>query len=95
MDDNLKQEVETLRTDLKQIKADLTALSKTLAQITTSEATERLQGIKQAGEQAEARLRQAATDARTTLEEQVREKPLGTLLLAFGIGLLFGKAARS
>lgn len=93
MDDTLKQEVEALRADLKKIKADLLGLTKTLSKVTASEAAEGLQGIKQKSDQMEAKLRQAAGEAKTTLEEQVREKPLGTLLLAFGIGLLFGKVA--
>ena len=93
MDEPLKQEVEALRADLKQIKADLLGLSKTIGQITKAEATERLQDVRQAGEQVEQRLRQAAGEARTTLEQQVKEKPLGTLLIAFGLGLLFGRAA--
>ncbi len=93
MDETLKSEIDALRTDLKQIKNDLLGLTKTLSSITASEAAEGLQGLKQASEQAEARLRQAAGEARSTLEHQIRDKPLGTLLVAFGIGLLFGKAA--
>jgi ElaB/YqjD/DUF883 family membrane-anchored ribosome-binding protein len=93
VDETLKQDVEALRADLKQIKADLVGLTKKLGSLTATEAAEGLDSIKQASAQAEARLRHAATEARTTLEEQVREKPLGTLLLAFAIGMLFGKAA--
>lgn len=93
MDDSLKEEVAALRNDLKQIKNDLLGLTKTIGQITREEASEGLRDIKQASEQVEAKLRHAATDAKETLEQQVRDRPLGTLLLAFSVGLLFGKAA--
>jgi ElaB/YqjD/DUF883 family membrane-anchored ribosome-binding protein len=93
MDDALKKEVDALRGDLKKIKDDLVGLTKTITQLTKSEAAEGLKDIKQTGEQVEARLRKAADEAKTTLEQQVRDRPLGTLLLAFTVGLLFGKAA--
>jgi ElaB/YqjD/DUF883 family membrane-anchored ribosome-binding protein len=93
MDDALKKEVDALRGDLKKIKEDLVGLTKTITQLTKSEAAEGLKDIKQTGEQVEARLRKAADEAKTTLEQQVRDRPLGTLLLAFTVGLLFGKAA--
>jgi ElaB/YqjD/DUF883 family membrane-anchored ribosome-binding protein len=93
VDETLKQEVEALRTDLKQIKTDLLGLSKTIGQITMGEAAEKLHDIKQARDQVEDRVRRAAGEAKTTLEEQVKEKPLGTLLVAFGLGLLLGRAA--
>jgi ElaB/YqjD/DUF883 family membrane-anchored ribosome-binding protein len=94
MEDTLKQEVEALKADLKQIKADLKGLSKTLGQMTMSEASESIKNIKEAGAKAEEKIRKATGEARTTLEEQVREKPLGAVLIAFAVGVLLGKAGR-
>ncbi len=93
MDEAVKQEVDALRGDLKQIKDDLVSLTKLVGKKTKAEATESLKEIKEASGQVEARLRKAADEAKTSLEQQVRERPLGTLLLAFAVGLLFGKAA--
>jgi len=93
VEDTLKQDVEALRADLKQIKSDLSGLTKTLKAITSAEAAEHIKTIKDKSEQVEARVRKAAEEAKTTLEQQVQEKPLGTLLLAFAIGMLFGRAA--
>jgi ElaB/YqjD/DUF883 family membrane-anchored ribosome-binding protein len=92
MDDNLKKEVDALRNDLKHIKNDLLGLTKTIGQITATEAAEGLNGIKHTRDEVEARLRRAAGEAKSTLEDHVKERPFGTLLLAFGIGLLIGKA---
>jgi ElaB/YqjD/DUF883 family membrane-anchored ribosome-binding protein len=94
MDETVKSEVEALRKDFKQIKDDLAGLSKALKDIGTKRAAEGVDDLKQARDKIEAQLRQAANEARGTLEEQVREKPLGTLAIAFAVGLLLGKTLR-
>ncbi len=94
MDDTVKSEVEALRKDFKQIKDDLAGLSKALKDIGTKRATEGVDDLKQARDKIEAQLRQTANEARGTLEDQVREKPLGTLAIAFAVGLLLGKTLR-
>ena len=94
MDETLKTDVDALKADLKQIRADLKGLSKTISQMTVAEASESFKNLKQAGEKAEARLRQTTGEVRSTLEQHVQEKPLGSLLIAFAVGLLLGKAGR-
>ena len=91
MDETVKSEVDALRTDFKQIKEDLKSLTATISQLAAKQGAETIDDLKQKRDKVEAHLRQAAGDARTTLEEQVREKPLHTLLLAFTIGLVLGK----
>ena len=91
MDDAVKSEVEALRKDFKQVKDDLANLTKTLKEFGTKRAAESVDDLKVARDKVEAQLRQAANEARGTLEEQVRAKPLGTLAIAFAIGLLLGK----
>ena len=87
----IKSDVEALRADFKQVKDDLVELTKTLSQITSKQANESLGDLKQARDKIEAQVRQAAGEARDTLEKRVQDQPLGTLLIAFGVGLLFGK----
>ena len=91
MDESVKSEVEALRADFKKISEDLKGLTKTLATLTARQAAEGVDELKQKRDQVEAQLRQAAGEARTTLEDHVREKPLNTLLLAFAVGLVLGK----
>lgn len=88
----IKTEVEALRADFKQVKEDLVGLTRILSQYTSKQAGEGLDDLKQARDRIEAQLRQAAGEARDTLEQRVKEQPLGTLLIAFGVGLLIGKA---
>jgi ElaB/YqjD/DUF883 family membrane-anchored ribosome-binding protein len=92
VDDVLKKEVDALRADLQKLAADIKGLTKTVGKRTAAEASEGLEHIKETGEQLEARLRKAADEAKSSLETQVKERPLGTLLIAFGLGLLFGKS---
>ena len=92
MDDTIKSEVEALRGDFKQIKEDLVGLTKAIGQLSAKHASEGVDDLKEARDKLEAQLRQAAHEARGTLEEQVKEKPLGTLMIAFAVGLLLGKS---
>lgn len=94
MDDSVKSEVEALRKDFKQVKDDLASLTKVLKDLGAKRAAEGVDDLKVARDRVEAQLRQAATEARGSLEDQVREKPLGTLAIAFSIGLLLGKTLR-
>ena len=62
--------------------------------------TDSLSGLQQAGRAAQRRLHKAVEDADllrqsgvTAIEQQISERPLAILALAFGIGLLIGKVA--
>lgn len=92
-DKAIKDDVEALRADFKQVKADLMELTRTLTQLTSRQASESLDDLKERRDRLETQLRSAANDARDTLEARVKDQPLGTLLIAFGVGLLIGKAA--
>jgi len=92
MDEAVKSEVEALRADFKKISEDLKGLTKTITQLTAKQAAEGVDELKQKRDQLEAQLRTAAGEARTTLEEHVREKPINTLLLTFAVGLLLGRS---
>ena len=92
-DKAMKSDVEALRADFKQVKEDLVELTKTLTQLTSRQASESIDDLKERRDRLEAQLRSAATEARDTLEQRVKDQPLGTLLIAFGIGLLIGKSA--
>ena len=94
MDETVKSEVEALRKDFKQIRDDLSGLSRAIKELGAKHASEGVDDLKQARDRIEAQLRQAAGEARGTIEEQVREKPLGTLLIAFAVGLVLGKTLR-
>ncbi len=91
MDETVKSEVDALRADFKQIKDDLKGLTSAISALAAKQGAEAVGELKVKRDKVEAQLRHAAGEARSTLEEQVREKPLNTLLLAFAIGLVLGK----
>jgi ElaB/YqjD/DUF883 family membrane-anchored ribosome-binding protein len=91
MEESVKSEVDALRADFKQIKEDLKGLTAAISQLAAKQGAEAVDELKQKRDKVEAQLRQAAGEAKTTLEEHVREKPLNTLLLAFAVGLVLGK----
>jgi len=92
-DKAIKDDVDALRADFKQVKADLVELTKTLSQFTSRHAAEGLDDLKVRRDRLETQLRSVAGEARDTLEQRVKDQPLGTLLIAFGVGLLIGKSA--
>ena len=80
MEEGMNQEVDALRADFNKLREDLAALTKTLKEQTRQKAADGLSDLK------------TKTDEyRTGFEDQIREKPLETVLAAFGIGLVLGK----
>jgi len=99
-ENNVKAEFDSLRTDFAQMRSDLTSLTKAIAAMTSQEASDRLGDLKQAGKSVRHQFRHAVDGADslrqssvTAIEQQVAERPLAVMALAFGIGLLIGKVA--
>jgi ElaB/YqjD/DUF883 family membrane-anchored ribosome-binding protein len=69
----------------------LKGLTGAIGELASKQASEGLDELKLKRDKIEAQLRQAAGEARTTIEGHVREKPVNSLLLAFAVGLLLGK----
>lgn len=80
VDRSLDKEFDVLKNDLGTLKEDVANIAKLLARKGTAQLNEAVDGGK-------ARV-QAGVDV---LEEQVTARPLTSLLLAFGIGILLGK----
>jgi ElaB/YqjD/DUF883 family membrane-anchored ribosome-binding protein len=99
-DATIKTEFDSLRADFAQLRTDLASLSKAIGERTAQGATESLIDLQQVGKTVKRRLHKAAEDADslrksgvTAIEQQINERPLAVLALAFGIGLLIGKMA--
>ena len=90
----------TVEEQLSALRADYDALRKDIAEVTKAlrdTADTRGSAAKRASEAADAageRLRETATEALGSLENEIRERPWVVLGAAFGIGLLIGRLLR-
>lgn len=78
--DELKRELETLRTDFSQVMDSLKRTSSAQAQA----------GVNAARDSAD-KLRGHAQDAADTLEGEIQARPYTSVLTAFGVGFVLGK----
>ncbi len=92
-DSTVKSEFDSLRTDFTQMRNDLASLTKAIGEMTSQEAS-------QAGKTVQRQFNKAVEGAdslrqsgMTAIEQQINERPLAVIALAFGIGLLIGKLA--
>lgn len=95
---SVKTEFDTLRSELAQMRDDLASLSKTISDLTALGLAEGVNDLKKAGKVAQRKMKGALEDAEelrqsgvNAIEQQISERPLGTVAMAFGIGLLIGK----
>ncbi|HET8726998.1 MAG TPA: hypothetical protein VFO41_05755 [Alphaproteobacteria bacterium] len=95
---NIEQEFDTLRADLDILRADIVSLTKALGENVKDVAREQelraRAAVRGAGtklDEARLQARLKAREGATALEEQIEERPLTSVLVAFGLGLLLGK----
>ncbi|MEM7008099.1 MAG: hypothetical protein AAF462_03105 [Thermodesulfobacteriota bacterium] len=90
-ENRLGKDVETLKDDISKLKEDLGSIAETLLEkgkAETEAAKDKLSdSLKEEIEAARLKSREGVE----SLEDQIREKPLMSLLIAFVIGLFLGK----
>ena len=90
-DNSLGKDVETLKEDISRLREDLSGMAKTLLEKGKSEtgaAKDKLsEGLRDEFQSA----RDMSKETVESLEDQIREKPLLSLLIAFIVGLFLGK----
>jgi len=87
-----------LEADLEQLKADLKRLNETLVGLgrdgldaVQSEGAARLEGLRREADEIARSLRSRGKSQYDALEQQVQDKPLLTLLAAFGLGMIISR----
>jgi ElaB/YqjD/DUF883 family membrane-anchored ribosome-binding protein len=95
---NPKDDLETLRADLKGIREDLTHVMEGMKGTAGQKVKEVAQNLKESGEQVGmpvldqvGRVKEKGTELAAQLEEHVRERPMTSLLVAFGAGLILSR----
>ncbi|MEE9176155.1 MAG: hypothetical protein V3U19_08295 [Thermodesulfobacteriota bacterium] len=90
-DNRLGKDVETLKDDLSKLREDLTGIAQSLLEKGKTE-TEAAKDKLSEGLQDEFQaVRDKSKETVESLEDQIREKPLLSLLIAFIVGLFLGK----
>lgn len=92
-------EVKALKEEIEALKSDLSKLSETLQQLAAAKTKEKLEDVKEQilskipEEQKEqmAAIKTEGEKAVEAIKAQQEEHPMGTLLVAVGIGFLMGK----
>jgi ElaB/YqjD/DUF883 family membrane-anchored ribosome-binding protein len=97
-ENDLKKEMEQLRTDLAALRADVAELAKVMKDIGVDKA----ESVKSSVEDDVRKYRDAlydklneakarGYDAKDKVDEQIASHPYGSLLTAFGVGFIFAK----
>ena len=88
---NVGSELDAVKDDLAKLRADIANLSQTLKDATSETVHEQIGLIR-------SRIDGIAEDAKShgrktldSLTDHIEEKPLASVLIAFGVGILFGR----
>jgi ElaB/YqjD/DUF883 family membrane-anchored ribosome-binding protein len=87
----LEADIEQLKADLKHLNETLVGLGKDTFESVQSESAARLEALRKEADDIARRLRSKGENQYAALEAQVQEKPLLTLLAAFGLGLIISR----
>ena len=95
---SLDKEFDALRADMEALRKDLGSLLAAVGDGATDEFRSRGRRARGAAERAGATIGEAAEEAQrrgaeglAALEQRIEDRPLGSVLIAFGVGLLIGK----
>ncbi|GMU20399.1 MAG: hypothetical protein AMXMBFR13_04960 [Phycisphaerae bacterium] len=92
------EEIDSLKSDMQQLRADLAGLAEALIQAGKSEAGEARSKLEERVQEQLEHMRSAVTSAQhygrhgiESVQTQIEEKPFTSVLVAFAAGLMFGK----
>ncbi|MDZ7750357.1 MAG: DUF883 domain-containing protein [Gammaproteobacteria bacterium] len=84
------KELEQLKTDVATLREDMATLIDTIKQAGLKEGSEAYEGMQTRARQAGADVRRRATEAYGAVGREVEERPLTSILVAFGTGFVVG-----
>ncbi|MGP1394869.1 MAG: DUF883 family protein [Inquilinaceae bacterium] len=88
---NVEQELDALRGDMEKLRGDIGSLTKTLRataeQKASSMAAAAKRNVDELKSEAEVKLREGTR----AVESHIEERPLSSVLIAFGVGVVIGK----
>jgi ElaB/YqjD/DUF883 family membrane-anchored ribosome-binding protein len=87
----LEADIEQLKSDLKRLNETLVGLGRDSVDAVQSETAARLDTLRKEADALARQLKSKGESQYAALEAQVQEKPLVTLLAAFGLGLIISR----
>lgn len=87
----LEADINQLKADLKQLNETLVGLGKDSLDVVQSEGAARLDALRKEADLIATRLKKSGQGHYDSLEAQIQEKPLLTLLAAFGLGMIISR----
>ena len=87
----LEADIEQLKADLKRLNDTLMGIGRDGLEAVQTEGAVRLEALRKEADHIAKRLKSTGQSQYETLEAQVQEKPLITLLAAFGLGLIISR----
>jgi ElaB/YqjD/DUF883 family membrane-anchored ribosome-binding protein len=88
---NLEAEFDTLKDDLVKLRDDIANLSGSLKDATSDTLRERVGAIRGRIDEITSDARAQSRRAVDELADQIEERPLSSVLIAFGVGVLLGR----
>jgi len=84
---DLSRDIDALKADLEALRADVAAIARSIKELGAAKGHEALARAEELGERARATL----SAAEELLGREIEERPIASLITAFGIGFLIGK----
>lgn len=91
MAESVESDLETLRTEVRELREDLSKINETLMDIARRRAGEAYEGIQESAE----KFRREARHAAQSLTEELEARPLTTAVTAFAVGVMLGVLVNS
>ncbi|HET7674125.1 MAG TPA: hypothetical protein VFL54_01250 [Gammaproteobacteria bacterium] len=85
--EKVEKEYDQIKSDVESLKANLKSIAETLKRQTESQARAGYEKVREIGDKARHQAKQGAA----IIEDQIEERPLISVLTAFGVGFVIGK----
>jgi ElaB/YqjD/DUF883 family membrane-anchored ribosome-binding protein len=88
---NLESEFDTFKDDLNKLRSDISNLSAALRDTTSETVREQVDTIRNRVDQITRDAREHGRQTLDDLTDRIEERPLTSVLIAFGVGVLLGR----
>lgn len=88
---NLEGEFDVIKDDLVKLREDIANLSSALKDVTSETVRERMEALRGRIDELTGDARSQSRQAMDDLADRIEERPLTSVLVAFGVGILLGR----